>query len=752
MKGDFSRVRFNRAKHYTSVLQQQGRVALDADANEQCAIDEDLRANEIIDVIGPFGGPENEAGFSVHITGSTIEIGSGHYYVHGLLCENLGSVSYLKQPFLLNPPASDSQLLTQLTTSNSIQIFLEVWQRLVTSLDDPCLLEPALGQADTTARLQTVWRAVAQLVTPGANTPSFVVSPVATETPDCCSSMYEPTDSVPGGSLNAQTSGSATADCSCDPTSAPGYRGLENQLYRVEIHQSGTETTATFKWSRENGSVVVGITSAAGSQLQVDSLGPDANLGFASGQWVEISDDTYIFGTPPNMPGQLTQIQSITPGQFSLTVAPPVSGIDPAQNARMRRWDQSGSSAGSKGIPVSTAWVNLENGIQVQFAAGNYTAGDYWLIPARTASGQIDWPPSGGDGAAFQPPRQTQVFRAPLACIHANAANANQRFTVEDCRRFFRPLSKSAMHVTGTSWNNDDVISLDQLLVYGLIVSLDGTPTGILDSSIFSLTLEGPATTQNNTYLNAPSTIVAPTACMVLEGGPLAVQNQSISWTGPSAVAGSGVPSNLLLSLGDLSNWLFPQAGDHIYNPAPLFRVRVRLRGGHIYRGLDTGRVFLDGQTFGTPGMRADGVTPRTALTFPSGANARASDFESWFFVAPVQVLIGLTLTPATVSFVPSQLPPGGVPVLPVGTVTLSYPAVADTVVTLSLSATAPAPLAAVSLPATVTVHGGQSSATFQVGVTNPKIVTAQYSIAASLNNAIGLLSSTTAGLTVSGN
>jgi hypothetical protein len=150
--------------------------------------------------------------------------------------------------------------------------------------------------------------------------------------------------------------------------------------------------------------------------------------------------------------------------------------------------------------------------------------------------------------------------------------------------------------------------------------------------------------------------------------------------------------------------------------------------------------------------MRADGVTPRTALTFPSGANARASDFESWFFVAPVQVLIGLTLTPATVSFVPSQLPPGGVPVLPVGTVTLSYPAVADTVVTLSLSATAPAPLAAVSVPATVTVHGGQSSATFQVGVTNPKIVTAQYSIAASLNNAIGLLSSTTAGLTVSGN
>ena len=45
-----------------------------------------------------------------------------------------------------------------------LQVYLEVWQRLVTALDDPCLREPALGQADTTARLQTVWRVVAGLV------------------------------------------------------------------------------------------------------------------------------------------------------------------------------------------------------------------------------------------------------------------------------------------------------------------------------------------------------------------------------------------------------------------------------------------------------------------------------------------------------------------------------------------------------------------------------------------------------------
>jgi len=66
MRGDFSRIRFEPNKHYTSVLEQQGRVALDADYNEQRAIDETLRRTEIIDVIGPFGGPDRERRRVVH--------------------------------------------------------------------------------------------------------------------------------------------------------------------------------------------------------------------------------------------------------------------------------------------------------------------------------------------------------------------------------------------------------------------------------------------------------------------------------------------------------------------------------------------------------------------------------------------------------------------------------------------------------------------------------------------------------------
>ena len=103
MKGDFSRLRFSPNKNYTSVLQQQGRVTLDADANEQCAINDYLRTTETIDVVGPVGGPVHDEGFKITVQGNTLEIGKGRYYVEGILCENPLPLFYADQPFLIDP-------------------------------------------------------------------------------------------------------------------------------------------------------------------------------------------------------------------------------------------------------------------------------------------------------------------------------------------------------------------------------------------------------------------------------------------------------------------------------------------------------------------------------------------------------------------------------------------------------------------------------------------------------------------------
>lgn len=429
MRGDFSQLRLSRGMGYASVLEQQGRVSLDADANEQRFLDEQLRQTETADIIGQAGGPAGDAGFEITVNNDgVLMIGAGRYYVGGLLVENPVPVPYDSQ-LSVTSASSSAVLFSALSSGQAVQFYLRAWQRLVTVLDDPCLREPALGQADTTARTQVAWQVVAR---PVADDPA---QPPGT----CCAGMYAslPAAIPNAGSLSAAVGGSS-GDCGCGPVATAGYQGIENQLYRVEIHTGGDFSSATFKWSRENGSVVSAIVSAtAGSPtVTLSSLGPDANLGFQAQQWVELTDDTYELADPPGAPGTLYQIQ-LQPDKDADTLtfsAPVTTPPDTALHAKARRWDQSGSAAGPAGIPLSSGTVvpmpdstdgttgmqfDLEYGITVTFGPATYQPGDYWTFAARTATGTLVWPPCGSDGNSFQPPCSAQLHEAPLACMHS---------------------------------------------------------------------------------------------------------------------------------------------------------------------------------------------------------------------------------------------------------------------------------------------------------------------------------------------
>jgi hypothetical protein len=67
MKDDFTRSTFRPEPHYSSVLMQQGRVQLDADWNEQIAIQAHLDHSTRPDMIGPSGAPEAQAGFALRV-------------------------------------------------------------------------------------------------------------------------------------------------------------------------------------------------------------------------------------------------------------------------------------------------------------------------------------------------------------------------------------------------------------------------------------------------------------------------------------------------------------------------------------------------------------------------------------------------------------------------------------------------------------------------------------------------------------
>jgi hypothetical protein len=444
MKGDFSRSTFKPAKHYSSVRMQQGRVQMDADWNEQADIFAYLNEHAARDIIGPSGAPEAHAGFAIAATpdGSDLIISTGRYYVDGILCESEYQTPYSAQPDFPKPQPVAS-ILAQANAAVGL-VYLDVWKRHLTAIDDPSIREVALGGPDTSSRVKTVWQVkVLPIVHPSLGYGYGGAEDEADEPFGCtiADSDWQLLSNEPQRVLNARIQPVPPSSNACEVIPTGGYQRLENQLYRVEVHQSGDLGQATFKWSRENGSVVTSWLGQDVNNLQVASIGRDATLGFAANNWVELTDDSReLLG----IPGQLVQVVSVQ-GDV-LTINPPMGvPVDRTQyplNPKIRRWDQSGGEL-SVTVPAgNNGYLALEGGIEVLFAGSGFQTGDYWLIPARTAMagteiGGIDWPTN-----VALPPAGVHHSRSRLAIVNMDA---NRKLQVScDCRHVFLPLTSLA--------------------------------------------------------------------------------------------------------------------------------------------------------------------------------------------------------------------------------------------------------------------------------------------------------------------
>ncbi len=239
MKGDFSRPSVDGRHHYVGVLHQQGRVWLDSDWNADTLERLGRAQRETADVVGVCGVPEPGSAFRISpnpdptaapddffIAGG--EGAAGRCYVHGVLCQLDASTSYLSQPDLLDPrripvPTSGSEVIGV--------VYLEVWQRLITYLEDDTLREVALGGPDTATRLRTVAQVRVAIV------PSSVPAAAVT-----CETAGQFLPSAGRGTLTTlQPPDSAPGDLCRLPDPAL-FTGRENHLYRVEIHDGGDVT------------------------------------------------------------------------------------------------------------------------------------------------------------------------------------------------------------------------------------------------------------------------------------------------------------------------------------------------------------------------------------------------------------------------------------------------------------------------------------------------------------------------------
>jgi hypothetical protein len=480
MKADITRNTYHPEKDFMRVLKQQGRVDLDADWNEQVSILFGYLQTLTRDLVGPGAGPEEACGFELVVDVAQLNIlmanldakeqaaitslfdkehlviAPGRYYVDGLLARNRRFASFFHQvPGLTFDPAALPQ--------KSIA-YLDVSEQHVTMIEDETIREVALNGPDTTTRtkLSSIVRvreltddekALANLSSPTTKI-NFVEWRASLHAEF---SKWSAAERTRRGLLRAGIEEYPESDDPCRSSPESVYGGIENRLYRVEVHRSGPawdgkseagrNKAATFKWSGDNGSVAARWVAGEGEVLQIAGS-HDRARGFARGQWIELSDDRHEL---EGVPGTLVQLADTEAG--SLTIDPKTTSGPYAlehfpNTPKVRRWDQEETETialtnGAVAIQYDK-WFALEDGVQVQFpapAVGTYEfrTGDYWLIPARVARDDIEWPwdPDVKDTRQALPPDGIRHYHALLGFL---STGANQTFAFTDLRLRFLPL------------------------------------------------------------------------------------------------------------------------------------------------------------------------------------------------------------------------------------------------------------------------------------------------------------------------
>jgi len=492
MKGDFSRLTGLKAKrrHYNGVLKQQGRVQLDSDWNELISIISHQRKTRTIDTIGLCGAPIHDSGYQILHPGGALQdllIASGRFYVGGLLCETspssklpinaiaaggdisvddtkidgvqlevsqwiqiitdenslgiIGQISsvgngelrvnedvsslagdshpYLRRLLLFSDQPDFPQPIEYTPVGGQTDLlYLDVWERHITPIEESDLREVALGGPDTDTRSKVI----AQVkVLPGVGNV------------DCIDEIedWHNLIQVSNGRLTTRL---VVPDDPIDPCQlgeSGGFLGLENHLYRVEIHD--VSGTPSFKWSRDNAAYAYGINEffdVAGQVFKIDlqQNGKDEILKIKQQDWIEISSEE----TDLDVDNAGTFAQVLKVEGTILTLDTDVAAHMNETLPKIRRWDISNQRPDATTDIVADTGFQLEDGIEIEFSGSEFKIGDYWVFSARSLTGEIE----------------ILDREAPLGIVHHYCklglvtGLADGNVEIEDCRPEFPPLTE----------------------------------------------------------------------------------------------------------------------------------------------------------------------------------------------------------------------------------------------------------------------------------------------------------------------
>jgi hypothetical protein len=422
-------------------VSQQGRVLLEADTNEgQRLVTEETRL-DALDFVGPCGTPDN--GYEVVASGADFTIKEGTMYVGGLRVTLEAGVLYSAQPDWLDtgelgPWAEGLWRSPASLIERNTEATLVLREQEITAVEDPALREVALGGPDTAARTRLLQRVVA------ADTRGETCDAAAGAVSVFWSDhglVYDPATAALESRARLQVTPVADAapPAPCDPPSASGYLGADNQMLRVQVTAFDAATgTGTLLWGYYNASTLYRCTVESASTVKLASRPVSAEYQPRSGQVVQVLARAADLGEgafAAALTGHFAKLTVAYAPDTQIVTLPAVMPQPPFANAAdvyLRLWEDQAA------FTLGTSVVLGGTGLQVTLtrsSAGPLHIGDYWCFAARPMTPGIVYPERVVTTA--QPPDGPRMWACPLAVLKGGG---NALTVADDCRPPFDNL------------------------------------------------------------------------------------------------------------------------------------------------------------------------------------------------------------------------------------------------------------------------------------------------------------------------
>jgi hypothetical protein len=478
-------VSYDDQRQYRSVVTQQGRVALEADANEAWTIAGEEAREEALDVVGPSGTPDDGYRLTVG-TAFDLTVGPGTMYVGGVRATLTHPVTYSQQGGPPPPGSRDPVEWLDCSTDpdwhlasapapgnkpNEL-VYLSLAETEVSSVEDPTLTEVALGGPDTSQRVRLVQR-IKRLGTTGATCGSAMVDAEAAWAVEGLTFDPSAMRLVSGARLQVSftTLAAVTDPCQpvgpegCEPDAQGGYLGADNQLIRIQVTDWDQATgMGKLVWGFDDASFLYRLDVTQYPVVALQSRPPDSSHEPAKDQAVELLRSAVSLGGEgafvASASGQVTegafvasasgQVMKVTTGYvrdgqaIELPPLPPGPASDVRDHSKtpvafLRVWEEQLDF--TRGAPVALNPLQRPTGIQVALTTEDGTSpfhpGDFWLVGVRPIVPTVVYPARLLDKA--QPPDGPRLWACPLGVVSWPNQSAVGGLLF-DCRNSFEDL------------------------------------------------------------------------------------------------------------------------------------------------------------------------------------------------------------------------------------------------------------------------------------------------------------------------